>query len=292
MENVDLHCHTNYSDGILSPKEVVRRAKEKGIKYLAITDHNSVDGVIEAVEEGKKIGVNIVPGVEIKFKGGEILGYFIDSKNKELNLCLNLIKKQSLENVANYCMELNDFNYSLTFEKLKEEFPNAKNNLNKYHVCYFLFNHKYFSSIRKSANFVFGKKLKSHKKLTFSLDKLINIIKNAGGVPVLAHPWINEKSKSLLEEPRIEKLVSLGLKGIEIDQGDRNERRDENFIEKIKYVSKKYNLILTSGSDFHGDFLIDSNENSFNHEMGSHNCDEEVLINLRKLSMSRQEVLI
>ena len=73
--NTDLHTHSIYSDGVLHPREVVREAKEKDIKNLALTDHNSIDGVEEAISEGKKIGVNVIPGIEIRAREDEVLGY-------------------------------------------------------------------------------------------------------------------------------------------------------------------------------------------------------------------------
>lgn len=89
-ENIkaDLHTHTNYSDGKFTPQELVRKAKLAGLSYLAITDHDNVDGLDEAIEIGKEVGVEIVPGVELSsdYKGREvhILGYFFDYKNPEL----------------------------------------------------------------------------------------------------------------------------------------------------------------------------------------------------------------
>jgi len=82
MRNTDLHTHSYYSDGELSPKELVRLAKKKSILNLALTDHNSVKGVEEAISEGKKIGINVIPGVEVLVKGGEILGFLLIIKIK------------------------------------------------------------------------------------------------------------------------------------------------------------------------------------------------------------------
>jgi len=83
MKNTDLHLHSYYSDGELSPAEVVRAAKKKGVKNLALTDHNSIGGNKEAIEEGEKIGVKVIPGIEIVGEEDEVLGYFIDYENEE-----------------------------------------------------------------------------------------------------------------------------------------------------------------------------------------------------------------
>jgi len=290
MNNSDLHSHSYYSDGILSPKDVVMRAKEKGVENLALTDHNSLEGIKEALEEGEKIGVNVVPGVEIKFRGGEILGYYINIENSQLKSFLRSFQKQSIKHIKEYCTKLRERGYDISFESLVNAFPHAKDNLNWYHICYFFFNKKLRSSLKETAKMIFDANILMPRK-NMSPEEVIKIINNAGGVAVLAHPWITKTSLSLLEDSRIKELVKIGLKGIEIDQGDRNERRTEEVLNKIKEVAKNHNLILTSGSDFHGDFLIDKNENSTNHEIGAHNCDEIVIEKLKSARGALQRSL-
>ncbi len=290
MENTDLHVHSNYSDGILSPKEVIKRAKEKGVKNLALTDHNSISGIKEAIEEGKKTGVRVIPGIEIKFSGGEMLGYFIDIESKELKEFLEKTNKIYSSRIKACCEELKIKGFNITFEGLQKEFPNAKNNLNWTHICYFFYKRKLKNSISETYELL--KNNSSWRKVKeASINDAIKIIINAKGIPILAHPWITKQSKSLLNEPRINESMKEGLKGMEIDQGDRNERRDEKFVKKIENVAKKYNLILTSGSDFHGDFLIDSNEDKNHHELGAHNCEEEILEKLSKIPKMTQKKL-
>ena len=92
MKNADLHTHSYYSDGELSPKALVRLAKQRGIKHLALTDHTSLKGIKEAENEGKKIGVNIIPAVELKTTTGEILAYYINPNNKELKAAIKQLK--------------------------------------------------------------------------------------------------------------------------------------------------------------------------------------------------------
>ena len=83
MKNSDLHTHSIHSDGDLSPSEVVKLAKKRGVKNLALSDHNSISGIDEAILEGNKQGVNIIPAVEIRAEEDEVLGYFIDYKNEK-----------------------------------------------------------------------------------------------------------------------------------------------------------------------------------------------------------------
>lgn len=103
MKKADLHIHSNASDGRLTPKEIVNLAKDKGIDYIAITDHNTMNGVEEAIDEGKRIGVKVIPGIELstRYKGKQvhILGYFLNDKYKKSHLkeALNYIERKKLD---------------------------------------------------------------------------------------------------------------------------------------------------------------------------------------------------
>lgn len=280
MKNADLHCHSYYSDGVLSPKEVIMRAKEREVKNIALTDHNSVEGVREAIEEGKKMGVRVIPAVELKFDGGEILGYLVDIDNLKFLESLNKIKEVYNKRLIQIFEEVKD-KIGGTLQELEEKFPHAKDNLTWTHLLYFMYEKKFRDSLAESNKFLFAN-VKWKKEKNISVEEAIKTVIEGKGIPILAHPWITKKSKDLLEEPRLKELVHIGLKGVEIDQGDRNEKRDKDFINKIKERAKKYDLILTSGSDFHGDFLIDTNEDKDHHELGSHNCDENIVTELEK----------
>ncbi len=281
MINTDLHSHSYYSDGVLSPKEVVIRAKEKGIKNLALTDHNSIEGVEEAMKEGKKIGINVIPSIELKFSGGELLGYFVDIKNKRFLDSIKEIREIYYKRTGEICKEIKNNGIDISLEGLENKFQKAKENLTWTHILYYLYEKRFKDSLSEISKFLF-EKIRWKKIKEISIEEAIKIILDCGGIPVLAHPWITKKSKSLLEESKLNNLVNIGLRGIEIDQGDRNERRDEDFVNKIKKSAEKYDLILTSGSDFHGDFLIDPKEDRNHHELGAHNCDEIILTELLK----------
>ncbi len=290
MKCADLHCHSYYSDGVLSPTEVVRRAKNNGVKMLALTDHNSVSGVKEAIEVGKIEGVKIIPAIEIKFGGGEVLGYFVNIEDSKFLDSLEKIKKPYLERMKKICIQLSLERIQISFEDLKKAFPLANNNFTWTHILYYLYNKNLRNSLSEISSLIFGK-IRWNKIKEISAEEAIEIVVGAGGIPILAHPWITKKSKALLEEPKISQLVRRGLRGLEFDQGDRNEKRSEEFIKKIKSIAKIHNLILTSGSDFHGDFLIDSHEDKFHHELGAHNCEENVFDNLSKLKIESQKTL-
>ena len=282
MKNTDLHIHSIYSDGDLSPKEIIHKAKRNGVKNLAVTDHNSVKGVEEAIREGKKVGINVIPGIEVTAEGGEVLGYFINYKSKKLKQEEEKIQGRSIRRIKKMILKLNKKGIAINFSDLIERYkPNR--NFTKVHVVKFMSKQKgadYRELLKKYASKGTDTYV-SYKRL--SITEAIKLIKKYNGIPVLAHPWCEPTSKNLLEEKNLRKLIKLGLKGIEIDQGDRDERRDKKFVEKIRHLGKKYNLIITSGSDFHGDYLINICKN---HELGKNNCDEKVVEQLRKLAKS------
>jgi len=270
MRNSDLHTHSYYSDGIFSPAEVVKQAKENGIKNLSLTDHNSLQGITEALEEAKKQNINLIPGVELRSKEGEILGYFIDFKNKELVKKVKIIQDRSREVFENTIKELNKRGINVKSEEVLDTQLKRDNVLIVY-IFKFLKNRNLIS-FKEIKEFMKGELFEPH----YSAEEVIKMINDAGGVAVLAHPWY---SKTFLDEIRIGELVKAGLKGIEIDNGGRGEERAGS-LDKISEYAKKYNLILTSGSDFHGESDLMSNE----HKLGMSNCDEEVVKKLKQAS--------
>ena len=285
MKNTDLHNHSYYSDGLIYPKQLIQIAKKRGIKNIALTDHNSTKGIQEAIKEGKRIGVNVIPGIEIRCKIGEILGYFIDPKNKELNKEIKKDNKRIQSKVKEICRNLTREGYKLTYEELGKKHPKAKGNLNEFYPIYELYLKKYAKTTFESRKIIWGnKKIRPKKIKEINEIKTIKLIKNAGGVPVLAHPWIDPEA---LIEKNLKKLIKAGLKGLEINNGD-NEKfmrkisKQKNIQTKIRKLAKKYKLIITSGSDYHGEKLAKLMPG--NHNLGKNNCDEKVIKQLRSYS--------
>lgn len=283
VKNTDLHTHSYYSDGQITPTQLVRLAKKKRIKYLALTDHDSVKGIKEAVAEGKRIGVTVIPAVELRTDNGEMLGYFIDVNNKELKKELKRTRKITENKVKEWCNRLNKLGFKISFKEIQKKYPKSKNNLNEFYVLYHL-HKKGYGTTREVADMLYSsKKTKSKKIKTRTPLQAIRLIKKAGGVPVLAHPWFKNIKRHF---KNMKKYVKAGLKGIEICNGD-----DEKFMNQItkmkntalaiKKIAKKYNLILTSGTDFHGKKLIKLMPGK--HDLGKCNCDERVVRKLEKL---------
>jgi hypothetical protein len=277
MKNTDLHIHSYYSDGQFSPKELVILAKKRKIKNLALTDHNSVKGVEEAIKEGKKIGVNVIPAVEIECDMGEILAYFIDYKNKKLINTLKIIAKRNEDKTKEKCKKLEKEGYNVSFERIWEKYPKARGNLNSFYYLYTLYKEGYGTTLDLSREIMKNKRLKAKKRRKIKIINIIKLIKSSNGVPVLAHPWLEEK---VLREKTFKKVVRAGLKGIEINNGDRYPFKKKGMNKKIRKLAKKYKLIITSGSDYHGKYIL--KQMPGNHDLGKHNCDEKVIKQLEK----------
>lgn len=277
--NAELHTHSYYSDGSLSPKELINLAKKKKIKYLALTDHNSISGVSEAVREGKRSSVKVIPAVEINTNHSEILGYFIDIKNKKLRAVLKQIRKQEYIRIKDYCLKLNKAGVPITFKEVNKLCK--KKNFNGFYILWPL-HMKGFGSTMNLAGMlsIIRKKMKIKLKPEGRIGVIssIRLIKKTGGVPVLAHPWVD---KNCLKQENIKRWVKAGLKGIEISNGDCSPFKKKGTDKIIRLLAKKYKLIITSGSDYHGEKWV--RQMPGNHGLGKNNCDEAVVRRLEAL---------
>lgn len=278
MKNADLHTHSHYSsDGTVSPTNLIKEAKKIGLKYIALTDHDSVNGVPEAIRAGKKYGVKVIPGAEIHSKFGEVLAYFIDHKDERIiGLCernKKAVHKRALKTIKKLAKDGYILNPNKILKKHKREI------LERPLIAMELVDRGYAEDFRDAFNRFLGANKKYHIKTNLlSTEKVVKIIASVGGVAVLAHPYY-EDYKS--EFKNIRKLIKAGLVGIEcpdiakkMNKNEfRNPKEYDHIIKvakKIHQVAEKNNLIITSGSDYHG---ADSPHNMF----GLVNCDESII---------------
>ena len=247
---IDLHTHSTHSDGTLSPSELLNLAKKNNIDILAITDHDDIEGSKKLVESNPK-GITIYSGVELnaKVEKGQmhILGYNIDLYNEHLNKRLKELKENSKKNIMLYIKQLeNDFNIVLP-EKDIQELLNREGNIGRPQLALILIKYGYCQTVKEA----FDKYLKDDKvrkiKLWIEKEECIDLITNAGGIPIVAHPFtLKLTDEELYKE--IEYLVNIGLKGIEIIHSNSNEREREFY----KKIANDFNLITTGGTDYHG----------------------------------------
>lgn len=250
----DLHIHSRVSDGSLEIKEIVALAKAMGFEALAIVDHDTVDGLNEAKNVGKELGVRIIPGLEIsaydykRTRKAHVLGYLLDHPFKVGEVCQSMLKQR--QDVSRWIVEtLNEAGYSISWEFVRK-IANGSTNVYKQHIMHALMELGYASEIKGNLYRKLFAKPKdgatggiAYKEIEYiDVFEAVRAIKQAGGVAVLAHPY-GYNNMELIPE-----LVAAGLDGLEAWHPS----HDEAALKLIKAEAKKYGLILTGGSDFHG----------------------------------------
>lgn len=244
---IDLHVHTTASDGTFTPIEVIQHAKEAGLKAIAITDHDTIDGVKEAIESSNVYDIEIIPGIEfsVDFEPEmHFLGYFINIKSIELADTIKKIRNQRFSEVIKVFLKLR----SLGIEINPEEVQELTGSLNVYSIANLIIKKGYAKNwddvLEKFLGV--GKPAYVHKKRLSPWDA-IKIIKGAGGICFLAHPHLLRKSEEQLEKV-LDDLLVYGIDGIECYHPLCSKENQELFIR----MSKERGLLISGGSDFHG----------------------------------------
>ena len=273
---VDLHTHTHYSDGEHSPSEVVKKAKEAGLDVVAVTDHNTVAGLEEALHAGKRYGVRIIPAVEVMTREGELNGYFVNHEDKGLQRELKRFQARMHETTRRLAKALRNQGYDISLKQLDEEFPHSKNNRHIAHLI--LHFHRQNNENREDIiNIIQQASIKNPPMKDLSMVTAIKTIRRYGGVAVLNHPWLSPES---LKEKNIKRYVKAGLQGIELENGDEDRfGRTKKTIKRILRVSEKHGLVLTQGSDYHGASIT---ELSGGHQLGKFYCSGDVVDELER----------
>jgi len=248
---IDLHTHTTASDGSMSPGELVRYAKSRGLAAVAVTDHDTVDGLEEALSEGEKAGIEVIPGVEISVDFEpemHMLGYFPCKTFAKIAGVLNELRKNREERNPRIVKKLNEMGFNLTMYEVKKE---AKGKVvGRPHIARVMVEKGYVNSIEEA----FEKYLADGRPAYFKKGKLtpeqgIQEILKAEGIPVLAHPKYLYMDMAGLDV-LLKDLKAKGLKGIEAYYVDNTPEETEEFLR----LADKHGLIVTGGSDFHGSY--------------------------------------
>jgi len=249
MQRVDLHTHTTASDGSCSPQELVALAKEKGLVALAVTDHDTVDGVGEALEAGRRYGIEVIPGVEIStcYPGEmHLLGYYIELDRDCLHEALARLKEYRQERNAKMLNRLRELGMDITYEEVWKAAGGGI--IGRPHFARVIAEKGYADSIGDA----FHKFLIPGKPAYLPKEKLtpregIDLIRRAGGIPVLAHPKHLGLTEKAMDDLVLE-LKGEGLAGIEAIYTSHTQQELAFF----SRLAQKHQLLITGGSDFHG----------------------------------------
>ena len=275
---VDLHIHTYYSDGTMSPKEVVEDAKRKNLGIIAITDHDVLDSYEELKVEAEKAGIIAIRGVEIDsiFEGNlvHLLAYKFEDNEKLFKL-INHAKEQLLETSIELIRRMENDYEGISLEDYNSyEYERRKGGWKGIH---YLHDRKITEGLFDGVKF-YGKYDCGHEKFAFpSVGEVCNTVHDANGYVVLAHPcnyYSNKNKEEILE--KLEILKSLGIDGVECYYPANSDLMTNTCLE----FCKDNNLIITAGSDGHGDFGAVSK--GIEYYIGAINKDSEIL-NINKL---------
>ena len=250
MKYVDLHVHSTKSDGSFTPVELVDYALKKGLSALALTDHDTVEGIDEAMLAAAGTPLRIIAGVELStdYLGRDvhILGLFIDWKNKKFIEQLTVFRDARQNRNEKMCQKLKDVGITISTEALRTSNPDSV--ITRAHYAKYLLDNGYVKSMPEA----FERYIGDHAPCFVSREKVtpcdaVNLILFAGGIPVLAHPVLYGMGTDALNQ-LVSSLKASGLAGIEAIYSTYT-RHDE---QQMKQLASKYDLLITGGSDFHG----------------------------------------
>lgn len=247
VRRADLHTHTTASDGTCTPTENVRLAQEAGLAAVAITDHDTVAGISEALAAGKALGVEVVPGVEIStFAAGQdihVLGYFVPYTDPAFRDALAKLRDVRHKRNEMLITRLRELGIRISLEDVYKQKEGEDKNIGRPHIAAEMLRRGYVKSIDEA----FAKYLGKHGAAYVSPPRItpqqaIDLIQQAGGVAVLAHPGLYDDDKL------VEDLIGCGLDGLEVWHPDNDAAARERYFR----WTEEYGLVATGGSDFHG----------------------------------------
>jgi predicted metal-dependent phosphoesterase TrpH len=251
VRTVDLHAHTTASDGDHSPTALVEHARQVGLTAIAVTDHDTTDGVAEALEAGERLGIEVIPGVELSAepKSGQchILGLLIDPHSKPLRTRLIEVRRNRNTRNARIVEKMQrELGWDITLEEVEEIAGGEV--VARPHFARVLINKGYVQTMQQAFDEYLAKGAKAYvERDRLTSTEAIALIHQAGGVAILAHPN-NCKLDPAATEQYIRELQSMGLDGIEA----RYNRHTPEDTSRYLTLARRLNLLTSGGSDFHG----------------------------------------
>jgi len=247
IRSADLHIHTHYSDSTFTPEDVVQRTCESQVHCIAVTDHDTVEGIQPIENLALKYGIEVVPGVELSCEEQNrdihILGYFIDKNNQALLSALQGFQSTRVKRIHLMIEKLADLGITnIRYEEVAEQ--TQANVVGRLHLALLLIRKGWVADLREAFGKYLGDGAPAYvKKSRLSGREAIELIHQAGGVAVLAHPMVTNV------DHLIPRFVKEGLDGLEVYYPHTHKTIRQYYEKK----ADKYNLLKTGGSDAHGD---------------------------------------
>jgi len=240
-----MHLHTTHSDGTRTPAQTVEAALACGLAAIAITDHDEVSGVAEAVDTGGRLGVEVLSGVEItvEHERGQmhILGYGIDRHHVGLLTVLDRLRRSRFERAARMVARLGEIGIEIDFDELVE--AAGSGSIGRLHIARAIYAQGATRSAQEAFNRYIGRGRPAYvDRLRISPQETLDVLHAAGGLTVLAHPKLGGAEKDIAQ------LVRLGLDGLEVY----HTKHLPADVQRYEDVADQYDLLKTGGSDCHG----------------------------------------
>ncbi|MCX7830749.1 MAG: PHP domain-containing protein [Acidobacteria bacterium] len=247
---IDLHTHSTFSDGTLTPSQLIDFAISQGITHLALTDHDTVKGIEEAEIYARNKKIKFVGGVEVsaefKEKTMHILGYNIGHKSESLNKKLEILRQAREDRNPKIVEKLNQKGFDITYEEVVKEAEGKV--VGRPHFSMVMLKKGYVKSTQEAFDKYLAKGACCYvDKFRFEPEEAVRMILEDGGIPVLAHPLSLKMNYDEIKEV-LKSLKDKGLEGVECFYRNHTEEDEKNLVE----IAKELQLIVTGGSDFHG----------------------------------------
>ncbi len=241
----DLHLHTYFSDGAFSPMEILARASDVGLSAISITDHDSIDALAEAANRAKDVGTELIPGVELSATLGtkdiHILGYFFDPDNARLRSTLEMFKRERLSRAERIVHKLNRLDLPLSMNSVLEHAGHGA--VGRPHIAAALVDEGYTTDYSEAfVQYIGDSGPAFEPKYRISPEDAVQLIADAGGISILAHPGWYVSEEDLMQ------LIRAGIDGIEVV----HPAHDGERMKFYKGITSTYFLLESGGSDFHG----------------------------------------
>lgn len=247
---IDLHTHSTASDGSLTPTELVSLARDAGLAALALTDHDTTAGLAEACAAGREMGVEVIPGCELSVGEGKrsmhIVGLYLPEHPARLAEALDFVIRARSNRNQQIVDKLNEQGVDVTLEEIRAE---AEGTVGRPHFAKVLLDKGVVNSFQQAFDVWLGNEGKAYVPRTrLTAAQALEVLKAEGATPVLAHPYLLGLSAPELDR-RVAELKEMGLEGIEAFYTEHSQSQTEQY----KGLAKKHGLVLSGGSDFHGD---------------------------------------
>ncbi len=271
---IDLHTHSTASDGLYTPSELVKRASEAGLSIIALTDHDTTNGLDAALAAGQARQLEVIPGIEVNtdISGAEVhvLGYFLEYQQAAFQHTLQTLRDMRVTRAQRMVAKLQALGLKITWERVREL---AAGTVGRPHVAAALVEKGYADSVADAFNRYLGRNGPGYVP-RYKLAPLdaIYLINSVHGLPTLAHPSGIPELEHLLPS-----LCEAGLVGIEVYYGD----YDPQTVHYLKSLADYYHLIPTGGSDYHGPGIHPT-------PLGAREVPEESVARLRKSAQERR----